>query len=131
MEKEQLNNVRVYCEDAILVLKQAIPDHSLNRTQVFFPDPWPKRRHHKRRLIQPSFLELLHQKLVPGGIFHAATDWQDYAVHIFQTLETSIKFTNVAQQKFATKPAYRPLTKFEERGYRLGHQSWDIIFKVK
>ena len=129
-ESENINNIRVYCEDAINVLKQAIPDNSVTRIQLFFPDPWPKRRHHKRRLVQPEFLALVYDKLVIDGIFHAATDWQDYAKHMLQVLEATPGFVNQAgKQQFSPKPECRPKTKFETRGQRLGHAVWDILFK--
>jgi len=123
-----LSNLRVLCADAVEVLKYQLPDASLDRTQVFFPDPWPKKRHHKRRLIQPDFVELLARKLRPGAYLHLATDWEDYALHMLKVLESACDFVNTADN-FAPRPAYRPLTKFEQRGLRRGHAVWELIFQ--
>lgn len=129
LEKE-LSNVRVFDTDAIDVLQHAIPDHSLDCVQLFFPDPWHKKRHHKRRIVQTSFLDLIHSKLKTGGYFHAATDWENYAEHIMETLITHNGFVNSVKQGYAERPAHRPLTKFENRGLRLGHGVWDLIFQT-
>lgn len=129
LEKE-LSNVRVFDTDAIDVLQHAIPDHSLDCVQLFFPDPWHKKRHHKRRIVQTSFLDLIHSKLKTGGSFHAATDWENYAEHIMETLIAHNGFVNSAKQGYAERPAHRPLTKFENRGLRLGHGVWDLIFQT-
>lgn len=126
---EQLSNVRVICADAVEVLNQQIADAALDAVYLFFPDPWPKRRHHKRRLVQPAFVTLVARKLKPGGYFHLATDWQDYAEHMMEILSACPLFTNVAgAEVYALRPAYRPLTKFEQRGQRLGHPVWDLVF---
>lgn len=123
-------NVRVICEDASVILKQMVPDVSLDAIYIFFPDPWPKKRHHKRRLIQTPFVELLGDKLKPGGILHMATDWEDYAHHMMAVMNYMPEFINTAgQNHFSPRPDYRPLTKFEQRGRRLGHQVWDLIFR--
>lgn len=125
-----LANLRVMCSDAVEALKHQIPDASLDRIQIFFPDPWPKKRHHKRRLIQPSFVALLAQKLKPGASLHLATDWQDYAQHSLKVIEMSGGFVNIAGNgEFFPRPASRPITKFERRGERLGHGVWDLIFE--
>ncbi len=129
LEKE-LSNVRVFDTDAIDVLQQAIPDHSLDCVQLFFPDPWHKKRHHKRRIVQTEFLNLIHRKLKPGGYFHAATDWENYAEHILDTLNAHPLFTNLSASSYAERPSSRPLTKFENRGLRLGHGVWDITFEA-
>jgi tRNA (guanine-N7-)-methyltransferase len=123
-----LANVRIMQHDAVEVLKRMIPDASLDGVHIFFPDPWPKKRHHKRRLIQAPLVALLCDKLKPGGYFHAATDWQEYAEHILAVLAAEPRLVNSAED-YAPRPGYRPLTKFEQRGLRLGHGVWDIIFK--
>lgn len=123
-----VDNIRVYCDDAVDVLKACIADDSLDAVQIFFPDPWHKKRHNKRRLIQPEFVQLIRRKLKAGGVLHAATDWQDYAEHILATLQAAENFRNCAGEGYAPRPDYRPKTKFEQRGERLGHGVWDIIF---
>jgi len=125
-----LSNVRVLCADAVQVLKGCLADHALDAVHIFFPDPWPKKRHHKRRLVQPAFVELVRRKLKPGGRLHLATDWEDYAQHMLEVLETTAGLRNAAGPGgFAPRPDYRPLTKFERRGQRLGHGVWDLIFE--
>jgi tRNA (guanine-N7-)-methyltransferase len=128
IESLGLSNLRVLCVDAVEVLARQLPDASLNRIQVFFPDPWPKHRHHKRRLIQPDFVALLARKLKPGAHLHLATDWEAYALHMLAVLEAAEGFVNTAS-KFAERPDYRPLTKFERRGLSLGHAVWDLLFQ--
>ena len=123
-----LENVRVSADDAVQVLNQQIPDQSLDRVQIFFPDPWHKKRHHKRRLIQPEFVNMLCDKLKKGGVIHAATDWENYAEHILEVLEGCSMIENTADG-YAPKPDYRPGTKYEARGKRLGHGVWDLVFK--
>ncbi len=123
-----LDNVRVSQEDAVQVLSQQVPAQSLDRLQIFFPDPWHKKRHHKRRLIQPEFLSLAVAKLKCGGRIHVATDWENYAEHILRTLEQNPYLSNCFKG-FAEKPEYRPTTKYEIRGQRLGHEVWDLIFQ--
>ena len=132
IEKHKLNNIRIYCADAVEVLNQCIPDHSLDAVQIFFPDPWHKRRHHKRRLIQKPFIDLLVQKLKPGGKIHLATDWENYAEHMLEIMKEAAQLTNTAADGlFVPRPDSRPLTKFESRGQRLGHGVWDLIFAKK
>jgi len=132
LERHGLQNVRIFNEDAMLVLQTALPDDCLDRVLLFFPDPWHKKRHHKRRLVQPGFIALLARKLRPGGILHMATDWEDYAVHMLGVAGTSGMFLNCAGAgQFAARPGYRPVTKFEQRGQRLGHQVWDLVFERK
>jgi len=124
-----LTNLRVMYADAVEVLERQVPDRCLDRVQIFFPDPWPKTRHHKRRLIQPPFVALLVQKLKGGGQLHVATDCEDYAHSILNLLNATPALTNrTAGNGFAPRPAYRPPTKFERRGWRLGHRSWDLLF---
>jgi len=123
-----LSNQRVMCHDAVEVLKHQIPPGSLDRVQVFFPDPWHKKRHHKRRIIQPDFVALLATRLAPGGVLHLATDWEDYALHMMEVMQTTPAFRNTTEG-FAPRPEQRPLTKFEQRGHRLGHGVWDVLFE--
>ncbi len=124
IEAAQLSNVRLSRHDAIEVLRQQVPDAALSRINLFFADPWPKKRHHKRRIVQPDFIELLRQKIGVGGLFHVATDWDDYAEHIDATVLKNKGFTPVEE----TGPT-RPETKFELRGKRLGHQIWEQRYR--
>jgi tRNA (guanine-N7-)-methyltransferase len=127
-----LGNVRVVCRDAVEVLAGQIGDASCDEILVFFPDPWPKKRHHKRRLIQAPFVELLARKLRSGGILRLATDWQDYAEQMLETLRQCDSLQNLAAGGgYCERPASRPLTHFEKRGARLGHQVWDLSFTKK
>lgn len=124
-----LDNVRVMCADAVEVLTHQVPDHCLDRVLIFFPDPWHKTRHHKRRLVQTPFLDLLAMKIKPGGLLHLATDWEHYARHMMESLSSHPEFRNTcADRAYAERPDYRPVTKFEQRGQRLGHGVWDLIF---
>ncbi len=129
LNEQGINNVRIYCHDAIEILENKIPDHSLAGVHLFFPDPWHKKKHHKRRIVRPSFVALLLKKLKSGGYFHAATDWENYAQAMLEVLseEPSLKNTS-PDNDYCQCPAYRPLTKFEQRGIRLGHGVWDLIF---
>jgi len=130
LEKLQLTNLRVMNEDAVEVLKQTIADNSLDAVYLFFADPWHKKRHHKRRIVQEEFVQLLRKKLKVDGIFHMATDWQNYAEHMMNVMNHTDGFINTAgQNQYLPRPKYRPLTKFEQRGQRLGHGVWDLIFK--
>lgn len=132
LKLEQLNvtNVRIYCHDAVDILEQRIPDNALTGVQLFFPDPWHKTRHHKRRIVNPDFVALLKRKLTVDGYFHAATDWQHYAEHMLAVLSAEPDFVNTSLNgDYCERPDYRPLTKFENRGLRLGHGVWDLIFK--
>jgi len=132
LERQRLPNVRLICDDAKPVLQERIPDASVDAVYLFFPDPWPKTRHHKRRLVQADFARLLRQKLKPGGCFHIATDWEDYARHILQVLSQAEGFENTAGPgRYAPRPDYRLLTKFERRGRRLGHAVYDLIFRAE
>ena len=129
LEKD-LTNVRLFDTDAIDVLQKAIPLHSLDCVQLFFPDPWHKKKHHKRRIVQTEFLDLIHSKLKVGGRFHAATDWKNYAEHMMFTLKTNPGFINTNKFDYAERPENRPLTKFENRGLHLGHGVWDLVFET-
>lgn len=130
LEERGIKNVKIYHHDAIEILEQKIPDQSVTGIHLFFPDPWQKRRHHKRRIVRPSFIDLLNKKLVSNGYFHAATDWQHYANDMLKTLSENDRLINTSvDNKYCERPEYRPLTKFESRGVRLGHGVWDLIFK--
>jgi tRNA (guanine-N7-)-methyltransferase len=125
-----LANVRVMCDDAKQVLERQIPDASLSAVHLYFPDPWPKSRHHKRRLVQAGFVELVRRRLALGGLFHLATDWEHYADHMMEVMTAAPGFENTAGSKqYAPRPGHRPLTRFERRGQRLGHGVWDLIFR--
>ena len=128
--KKNVGNLKVIKEDAVEVLENNVADDSISNFQLFFPDPWHKKRHHKRRIVQMGFLDLLSKKLKSNGTAHIATDWQDYAEHIMETLESHPHFKNLAGDHiYYERPEYRPLTKFENRGQKLGHGVWDIIFR--
>lgn len=132
LHDHQLTNVRLVAHDAVEILQQQIEDNSLAGIQIFFPDPWHKKRHHKRRLIQAEFIHLLAKKIKVGGFIHCATDWQEYAEHIMAVLSAEPLLINQQQDGgYAPKPDSRPLTKFELRGERLGHGVWDLIFIKK
>jgi tRNA (guanine-N7-)-methyltransferase len=128
VEAWSLNNVRVIQHDVVEVLRNMIADESLDGVHVFFADPWPKKRHHKRRLIQPEFVGLLARKLKAGACLHLATDWQDYAEWMLAVLRNEPLLANTSQD-YAPRPGYRPETKFEKRGLLLGHGVWDLVFK--
>ena len=129
LEKLGCRNVRLIRHDAVEVLEHMIPPASLAAVYLFFPDPWHKKRHHKRRILQPALLDRLARVLGPGGLFHAATDWQDYAVQMLALLSAAPRFENLAAPgRFSSRPASRPVTKFERRGQRLGHAVWDLRF---
>lgn len=123
-----VTNLRVINHDAVDVLKLQIPDQGLDCVQLFFPDPWHKRRHHKRRIVNAGFIRLIYQKLKPGGLFHLATDWEDYAGYMLEQMEQAKGFTNAVGEGGYAKNTDRPLTKFERRGQRLGHDVWDLVF---
>ena len=129
IEEKGLANVRVVQHDAVEVLQHMIPPASLDGVHIFFPDPWPKKRHHKRRLIQPSFAALLAQKLKVGGYVHAATDWHEYAQQILAVLTQTPQLTNTVEAY--AEPGARPRTKFEARGLKLGHGVWDMVFRKR
>ena len=125
-----LSNLRIIQHDAVEVLKCMLTPECLDGTHIFFPDPWPKARHHKRRLIQSQFITLLSERLKHGGYLHVATDWEEYAQQILQVLSSEPQLINTVTD-YAPRPAYRPLTKFEQRGMKLGHGVWDLIFQKK
>ncbi|WP_246100651.1 tRNA (guanosine(46)-N7)-methyltransferase TrmB [Tepidimonas alkaliphilus] len=128
-----LTNVRIVQHDAVEVLQHMIAPQQLDGVHIFFPDPWHKKRHHKRRLIQPPFVALLTSRLKPGGYVHCATDWQPYAEQMLEVLSAEPKLANASSDPtlggYAPRPGYRPPTKFEQRGLRLGHGVWDLIFR--
>lgn len=129
LHEDQLSNVRIVAHDAVEVFRTQLLDNSLAGVQIFFPDPWHKKRHHKRRLIQKEFIQLLTTKMKPGGFIHCATDWQDYAEHILDVLSAEPTLQNTQEDGgYSPRPLSRPLTKFEQRGERLGHGVWDLIF---
>jgi tRNA (guanine-N7-)-methyltransferase len=129
-EEAGLTNLRVFEHDAVEVLEDCIADGSLSTVQVYFPDPWHKKRHHKRRLIQPEFVELLRRKLAIGGIIHLATDWENYAEHMLEVMNSAKQWRNLSETNtYIPRPSERPLTKFEKRGERLGHGVWDLKFE--
>jgi tRNA (guanine-N7-)-methyltransferase len=128
--EKDVENLRVYGHDAVEILADCIADESLSRMQLFFPDPWHKTRHHKRRIVQPEFVEKLRSKLVIGGVFHMATDWENYAEHMLEVMSQAPGYKNQsATQDYVPRPEQRPLTKFEQRGHRLGHGVWDLMFE--
>jgi tRNA (guanine-N7-)-methyltransferase len=128
VEEEGLTNLRVIQHDAVEVLRDRVPEGSLAAIHVFFPDPWPKKRHHKRRLVQPAFAALAASRLASGGRLHVATDWQEYAEQVLAVLSEVPGLRNTAEG-FAPRPPWRPETKFERRGRRLGHGVWDVLFE--
>lgn len=129
LEELAIDNVRVACQDAVEFLQQRITVASLEGLRLYFPDPWPKKRHHKRRIVQPEFVSLLAQKVAPGGIVHMATDWQNYAEHMLEVLQQNPAFENLSDTgDYCPRPAWRPLTKYEKRGQRLGHDVYDLLF---
>ena len=127
IEEQALTNIRIIQHDVVEVLQNMIADTSLDGVHIFFPDPWHKKRHHKRRLIQPEFVKLLCSKLKTGAYIHVATDWQEYAEWVMEVLSAELLLQNTAKD-YAEKPSYRPLTKFENRGIKLGHGVWDMVF---
>jgi len=128
----ELTNLRVIQHDAVEVVRDMLAPDSLAGIHIYFPDPWPKKRHHKRRLIQPPFVALLASRLAPGGYLHCATDWEEYARQILEVLGAEPLLANTAEAQlggFAPRPAWRPQTKFETRGLKLGHGVWDVLFR--
>jgi len=129
-KEADVQNIRVMCHDAVEVLEKMIPDNSLRMVQLFFPDPWHKARHNKRRIVQVPFAELVMRKLKLGGVFHMATDWEAYAEHMLEVMNSIDGYRNQSeQQNYVPRPETRPLTKFEQRGQRLGHGVWDLMFE--
>ncbi|MDO6685151.1 MULTISPECIES: tRNA (guanosine(46)-N7)-methyltransferase TrmB [unclassified Agarivorans] len=125
----EIKNLRVFEHDAVEILNDSIADNSLDTVQLFFPDPWHKSRHHKRRIVQLEFVEVLRKKLKVGGVFHMATDWENYAEHMLEVMQAAPGYKNTSETNdYVPRPEWRPLTKFENRGHRLGHGVWDLIF---
>jgi tRNA (guanine-N7-)-methyltransferase len=132
LEEHDIHNVRIACEDAVDFLGKRVPRASLEGVRIYFPDPWPKKRHHKRRIIQRPFVDLLAQKLKPGGILHMATDWGAYAEHMLEIMQQAPEFENLSPSGGACpQPQWRPSTKYEKRGERLGHAVSDLLFRRK
>lgn len=130
IEKNEIKNIRISNHDAVEVIEHQIPDNSLDRAQLFFPDPWHKKKHHKRRIVQDKFVNLLATKIKSGGIFHLATDWEHYAEHMLEVLSRNEYFQNLSPDNtYIPRPEDRPVTKFEKRGHRLGHGIWDLHFQ--
>jgi tRNA (guanine-N7-)-methyltransferase len=129
--EQGLTNLRLMRHDAVEVIENMIPESFLDGVHVYFPDPWHKKRHNKRRLIQPEFVSLLSSRIKPGGYWHLATDWQEYAEQMMEVLsaEPTLINTGSLPSGYAERPSYRPVTKFENRGIRLGHGVWDLVFK--
>jgi tRNA (guanine-N7-)-methyltransferase len=128
--EEGVENLRVMCHDAVEVLQKMVPDNSLNMVQLFFPDPWHKARHNKRRIVQVPFAELVKSKLKLGGVFHMATDWEPYAEHMLEVMSSIDGYKNQSESNdYVPRPDSRPVTKFEQRGHRLGHGVWDLMFE--
>lgn len=127
--EKHVKNLRVICHDATEILRDSIADNSLGGLQLFFPDPWHKAKHHKRRIVQPHFVETIYQKLQPNGFIHFATDWQNYAEQMLDVLKSAVGLRNVSPTNdYIPRPDFRPLTKFEQRGHKLGHGVWDLYF---
>lgn len=129
---QELSNVRVFCDDAIDVMAQCIADESLTGVQLFFPDPWHKKKHNKRRIVQPKFAQDIRQKLSIEGVFHMATDWQPYAEHMMEVMEPAEGYSNKAgHEQYSPQPDFRPSTKFQRRGEGKGHGVWDLMYSKK
>ena len=130
IEEHGLENIRIACEDAVELLRDRIPETSLDGVRIYFPDPWPKKRHHKRRMIQSLFVALLASRMKPGGVLHLATDWAPYAEHMLEVLCAAPEFENLSPDgAYCPKPEWRPPTKYEQRGERLGHRVSDLVFR--
>ena len=129
VERLGISNLKVFSDDAVQVLEDVIPVNSIDHLQIFFPDPWHKKRHHKRRLIQSDFVSLAVSRLSSCGVLHVATDWEPYAAHMMDVLSATEALENMAgDRQFSPRPESRPETKFERRGHRLGHGVWDLLF---
>jgi tRNA (guanine-N7-)-methyltransferase len=130
LAEQESSNVRILQTDAMELLRHHLPQASLHRVQLYFPDPWHKRRHHKRRIVQLAFADLIQQALSPGGVIHMATDWEDYARQMMAVFTQHRGFRNQAGKgNYSPRPETRPMTKFEQRGQRLGHGVWDLLFE--
>lgn len=128
INEKELKNIRVMDDDAVQIIKHRIPEKSLDRVQLFFPDPWHKKRHNKRRIVQAEFVSLIASRLKSNGVFHLATDWEPYAKHMAEVMEASSEFESLSGTPFSPKPDERPTTKFETRGIKLGHGVWDLLY---
>lgn len=127
---EDVKNLKVYMADATDVLEDCIADNSLARVQIYFPDPWHKKKHNKRRIVQPEFVQRIRNKLAIGGVLHLATDWENYAEHMKEVMDAAEGYTNTESSgDFSARPDFRPITKFEMRGERLGHGVWDLLYQ--
>lgn len=130
IDETGLTNIRVMNTDAVEILQKRISRASLDRVQLFFPDPWHKKKHHKRRIVQTEFVDLIAKSLCQGGVLHMATDWENYAEHMAMVMQDRSDFRNMAEQPpYSPRPDERPLTKFENRGLRLGHGVWDLLYQ--
>ncbi len=130
LDANGIDNVRIACEDAVPFFQQRIPAGSLAGIRIYFPDPWPKKRHHKRRIIQPEFVNQLARSMAKGGILHLATDWQPYAEHMLEVMQSSPEFGNLSPTgDYSERPKWRPYTKYEQRGVRFGHEVRDMLFE--
>ncbi len=129
--EQGLTNLRVFEHDAIEVLAKCIPPHSLHRVALYFPDPWHKKRHHKRRIVQTEFAQSVHARLQLGGTLHMATDWEPYAEYMLEVMQAQANYRNTSDNNdYVPRPDYRPTTKFEVRGQKLGHGVWDLVFEA-
>ena len=130
LEEHAIENVRIACEDAVPFLQNRIADKSLAGVRIYFADPWPKKRHHKRRIIQSEFVNVLARCISTGGILHLATDWQPYAEHVLEVMQTNTDFVNLSPEgDYCDRPDWRPYTKYEQRGERLGHEVRDLLYQ--
>jgi len=130
IEAHELENIRIACEDAVGLLRERVAERSLAGVRIYFPDPWPKKRHHKRRIVQPEFISLVASRMKAGGILHLATDWHPYAEHMLEVMKLSSEFENLSVSGgYCPKPDWRPATKYEQRGRRLGHEVFDLVFR--
>jgi len=130
LEKNDIENVRIACEDAVPFIQERIADASLAGARIYFPDPWPKKRHHKRRMIQPEFVAELARVIASDGILHMATDWAPYAEHMLEVMHTNANFVNLSPDgDYCERPDWRPYTKYEDRGERLGHEVRDLLYR--
>ncbi len=129
IKEKGLKNVRVMDDDAVEIIKNRISKNTLDRVQLFFPDPWHKKRHNKRRIVQTDFIALIADRLKVGGVFHLATDWEPYAEHMAELMQASLQFKSLSDGAYSLKPEERPITKFETRGLKLGHGVWDLMFE--
>lgn len=129
-ETEGLTNLRTFKDDAVQIFENHVPEACIDRMQLYFPDPWHKKRHHKRRIVQPEFVEVVRRKLKIGGVWHMATDWENYAEHMLEVMNGAPGFKSLSPNNtYVEKPDFRPHTKFEARGERLGHGVWDLMFE--